>query len=119
MSSPVVIVASSEELRAIVRDELRAELAALSPAATSPAPLLDKRELAAALRVSTASIDRYTAAGVVPYVTLGPDGPRRYDLGAVREALSSTSAGTPAKAAARERVPGVRWLSPGAAKRTG
>jgi excisionase family DNA binding protein len=112
VNPPSVVVATPDELRAIVRDELRAILLTREPATSAPAPLLDKRGLAAALGVSPATVDRQTAEGRIPFVRVGDH--KRFDLAAVRAALELTPARlAPVVAPARGRVPGVRLLSRG------
>lgn len=76
--------------------------------------LIDKAGLARALDVSTPSVDRYCARGVIPYVTLGPDGPRRFVLNDVLAALAKHDAAPVAVAPPkREPIAGVRLLSRG------
>jgi hypothetical protein len=119
-SSPAVIVVAmtADELRALVREAVRDELAARGPAPSAPdGCLLTKSQLAGHLCVSPATLDRYVRAGTIPYTTLGPDGPRRFDLAAVREALAATEvAATPPKRST-DAIPlrGVRRLG----RRTG
>jgi len=104
----VVVTLSADELRALVRDEVRAALTSVAPASATPSPLVDKKECARALGISTTSLDRMTAAGKVPFLRVGDV--RRYDFAAVRAALE-TPAATPTRPAPRERVAGVRLLS--------
>jgi excisionase family DNA binding protein len=52
--------------------------------------LLDKRALAHALGVSTATVDRLCRANRIPFVRVGDV--RRFDLAAVREALATPPA---------------------------
>jgi hypothetical protein len=106
--SVVVVTLSADELRTLVREAVRVELASVAPASATPAALVDKRTAAHALGISTTGLDRLTAAGRVPYVRVGDV--RRYDLAAVRAALETT-AESPATPAPRERVAGVRLLS--------
>jgi excisionase family DNA binding protein len=106
--SVVVVAMSPEELLALVREAVRAELATFAPASTAPAPLADKRSAAHALGISSATLDRLVAAGRVPFVRVGDH--RRYDLAQVRAALATTPA-APTRPAPRERLGGVRLLS--------
>ncbi len=113
MSAPAVLVVASslDELAALVRDAVRDELAAHAPAA-SPGQLVDKRELARALGISPAGVDRLVRAGKIPHLVVGEV--RRFDLGEVRKALAANMAPIPpavTKTAPREVVPGVRLLS--------
>ncbi len=73
-----------ELVRAAAR-EGTTEALMLRPGALStapPLPLLDKRALAHALGVSTASVDRLCRQGRIPFVLVGEV--RRFDLEAVR-----------------------------------
>jgi hypothetical protein len=72
------------------------------PSKSAP-PLLDKRALAHALGVSTATVDRLCRHGRVPYVHVGDV--RRFDLDAVRSALRVHGPG-PIKAQTLAREPG-------------
>jgi hypothetical protein len=83
----------------IVLERIGDRLASPVPAAA----LLDKRGIAHALGTSTASIDRYVARGVIPFVTLGPDGPRRFDLAEVRAALKGDAKPAPEAASSSVR----------------
>jgi hypothetical protein len=79
---------------------------------TEPAPLLDKRALAHALGVSTATVDRLCRQQRVPFVLVGEV--RRFDLAAVRAALAEQRPSSePRKAAAERQAPpgGIRLLS--------
>src|SRR5260370_7433542 len=70
-------------VRAIARqvvDELRPLVEEVRAAAPAPGSLATKQQTAAALGVSCATLDRYVREGLVPYVQLGPDGPRRFPL---------------------------------------
>ena len=69
-----------------VAQRLEERLGALS----SGTPLLTKQQLATALGVSIASIDRYIRDGrIAPTLRLGgPDGPQRFELSKVTEALA-------------------------------
>jgi excisionase family DNA binding protein len=86
-----------------------------APAPRSASPLVDKRALAHALGVSTATVDRLCRWGRIPYVHVGDV--RRFDVETVRSALEATGPG-PVKAPSTGRhadaathVPGVRLLS--------
>lgn len=68
-------------------------LAARELAATAPAPLLDKRELARALNISTVKVDRLTAKGEIRYLLVGDV--RRYDLAEVRASLAAKKPSPP------------------------
>ena len=95
-----------------VAEELRPMLATLgAPGAPAPLSLLTKQACAAALGVSCATIDRYVRTGLVPFVTLGPDGPRRFRLDDVLAALATREVPPKEPPAKRERVVGVRLLS--------
>jgi hypothetical protein len=116
VTAPTVVVVSLslDELRALINDTVRAALAAHGTPYPTSGAVIDKRGLAHALDVSPSSIDRYAAAGVIPYVTLGPDGPRRFDLTEVRKALAVHASPSPVDVASkptREIIPGVRRLS--------
>ena len=83
-----------EELIQLVREAARegaamALAAHVAPAIEAPSALLTKVGLATHLGVSPATIDRYVRAGVVPCITLGPDGPRRFHLPDVLAALAA------------------------------
>ncbi len=56
-------------------------------------PLLDKRALAHALGVSTATVDRLCRQGRMPFVIVGEV--RRFDLEVVRAALGGRTEGAP------------------------
>jgi excisionase family DNA binding protein len=113
------LAALLELVRAAAREGTIQALAARGPAtATVPPPLLDKKGLAHALGVSTATVDRLCRERRIPYVHVGDV--RRFDLDAVRAALGSphqnrepapSSASDPA---GRSAVPGdIRLLSRG------
>jgi excisionase family DNA binding protein len=92
---------------------LAAEHAGEPPALT---PLLDKRELAHALRISTAKVDRLCRDGRIPFVAVGDV--RRFDLSAVLAALPqqrrTPDGPTVAPLVMRKQVlTGVRLLSRG------
>jgi hypothetical protein len=112
MTAPAVIVVtlSVDDLRALVREAVRAELPALQPS-VSPKPLVDRRELARTFAVSPATVTRLAAEGM-PCTHVG-DSPR-YDIGAVLAWLHErgrrgTTATQPR--GARAAIPGVRLLS--------
>jgi excisionase family DNA binding protein len=76
--------------------------------------LLDKRELAHALRVSVAKVDRLSRDGRIPFVIVGDV--RRFDLTAVLAALPQQGQPTdervrPASPARKQVLAGVRLLS--------
>ncbi len=82
MSPPavVVIALALDELRALVRDEVRSVLAEHAPSSATPA-LVDRHELARLLDVSLATVTRLTnEGGPVTYVGESP----RYDVVAFR-----------------------------------
>jgi excisionase family DNA binding protein len=110
MTGPGVVVVplTPDELRALVREAVRVELASVAPASATPAALVDKRTAAHSLGVSSATLDRLVAAGRIPFVKVGDH--RRFDCAKVREALETTPA-TPSTPAQRERIPGIRLLS--------
>jgi excisionase family DNA binding protein len=86
--------------------------AAPDPGPAGPAPLLTKQELASALRVSTATVDRLCRDGKIPIVRVGES--RRFDLASVRcalEALSVQQPPTPPSQPASEAATGVRLLT--------
>lgn len=58
-----------------------------------PAALLSKANLARALDVSTATVDRLCREGSIPFVLVGES--RRFDLGEVRAALPRNDAAAP------------------------
>jgi excisionase family DNA binding protein len=76
-----------------------------------PAPLLTKQQLAAALGVSTATIDRLCREGTIPFVPVGDS--RRFDLASVRQALEARAATnvTPPQLAPEPSPSGVRRLT--------
>jgi hypothetical protein len=87
-----------------------------APSTAPPLPLLDKRALAHALGVSTASVDRLCRQGRIPFVLVGEV--RRFDLEAVRIALrahhenaTQAARGGPDLTRASPPMPGVRLLS--------
>jgi hypothetical protein len=65
-----------EIVRGVV-NELR-PLVAGSIERSSAQPLATGQQMADLLHVSRATLDRYVGKGYVPYVRLGPDGPRRF-----------------------------------------
>jgi hypothetical protein len=87
-----------------------------APSTAPPLPLLDKRALAHALGVSTASIDRLCRQGRIPFVLVGEV--RRFDLDTVRVALGARHERVPQAGRrgpdltrASAPMPGVRLLS--------
>jgi|GEM_PF-2629562 predicted DNA-binding transcriptional regulator AlpA len=87
---PLLVMLRASDLGAVVAAAVTAALAARRPAPpTPPTPLLSRRELAAALGVSPASLDRLTRQGM-PRLMVGAT--PRYDLAAVREWLASRGA---------------------------
>ena len=109
MTAPAVLVLTitPDELRALIRDELRAD----REPAPSSAPLVDRRELGRTLAVSTATVTRLTSEGM-PHVFVG-DSPR-YSIDDVRAWLEVRGRqGTKAKPSSGP-IPGVRLLSRGA-----
>jgi len=73
-------------VRTAARDGVAQALQTQATAGPNPiAPLLDKRALAHALGVSTATVDRLCRQQRIPFVTVGEV--RRFDLEAVRAAL--------------------------------
>jgi hypothetical protein len=84
---PMVVQLHASDLRALVAAAVAEALAARAPARPAPpTPLLSRRELAEALRVSSAQIDRLARAGC-PVVRIGAT--PRYDLAAVRAWLAT------------------------------
>jgi excisionase family DNA binding protein len=84
----------------------------VAPCAPEPAPLLSKQQLAAALGVSTATIDRLCREGAIPFLPVGDS--RRFDLGSVRQALEARAAEELPESsphAPEDRPSGVRVLS--------
>ncbi len=83
-----------------------------APRAREPAmvsdTLLDKRALAHALGVSTATVDRLCRARRIPFVIVGDV--RRFDLASVRAALIAASANAEPKAAAAPELAGLRGI---------
>jgi DNA-binding MurR/RpiR family transcriptional regulator len=78
----------------------------------APAPLLSKQQLAAALSVSTATIDRLCRERAIPFLTVSDS--RRFELVRVREALEARAAEEPTELPEREpEAPptGVRRLT--------
>jgi hypothetical protein len=86
---PDPMAAFLELVRTAAREGTTEALVACQAALPAPsAPLLDKRALAHALCVSTASIDRLCRQKRIPFVVVGEV--RRFDLEAVRAALGET-----------------------------
>ena len=85
-----LVEAIAERVAERVADLVVERLGGASPATPR---LLTKQQLATALTISTATLDRYIRKGlVVATVRLGgPDGPQRFDLGAVQAALERAS----------------------------
>ncbi len=107
----IVVTLSPDELRAVVREELRAALAEHVPAPAAAA-LVDRHELARMLDVSAATVTRMTAEGM-PHVFAGAS--PRYSLDEVRAWLDARGRrGTKAAPPKRETIAGVRLLSRGA-----
>ena len=80
--------------------------------APEPTPLLSKQQLAAALGVSTATIDRLCRERAIPFLTVGDS--RRFELVAVRQALEARAAGEatePPQALPEVSTGGVRRLT--------
>jgi hypothetical protein len=98
---------------ALLRSVRREGTPCVTNVAATPTPLLTKSELAAHLKKSPASIDRYVRDGLVPYVRVGAE--RRFDLTAVLSALGTRQAtpnSAPSVAAFEtEHTGGVRLLS--------
>lgn len=116
MSAPDPFAAALEAIAVMIArrivEELRPLLAAVAaPVSPTPSPLVTKQACAAGLGVSPATLDRYVRAGLVPFVTLGPDGPRRFRLEDVLAALATREARTKTAPARREQIAGVRLLS--------
>jgi hypothetical protein len=83
-----------------------------APHAAEPAPLLSKQQLALALGVSTATIDRLSRERAIPFLIVGDA--RRFELVSVRQALEARAAEEPAatpKLATEASPSGVRLLS--------
>jgi excisionase family DNA binding protein len=89
--------------------EKLAPMLAEPSAAPPPRPLLTKSELANALRVSTATVDRRLREKRIPFVPVGDV--KRFDLEAVRAALPEVPASAPAAAPVQGSLSGVRLLS--------
>jgi excisionase family DNA binding protein len=109
-----------ELVRAAARDGTTDALALRrDPHPTAPpSPLLDKRALAHALGVSTATVDRLCRQGRIPFVLVGEV--RRFDLEAVRSALAAHWEQAkkpirpgPGRTEGSSPIPGVRLLSRG------
>jgi hypothetical protein len=107
-----------ELVRQAARQGVADALSTTSGGAHSPtSPLVDKRGLAHALGVSTASVDRLCRSGRIPFVTVGEV--KRFDLEAVRTVLTAPSPDTASpleitpSAAAPSTPSGFRLLSRG------
>jgi hypothetical protein len=113
VSTPAVVVAtlSLDELRAIIREELRAAVAECAPAPAA-APLVDRRGIACLLAVSLATVTRLTAEGM-PCTHVG-DAPR-YSADEVRAWLTARGRRGTSATPSRTTGPigGVRILSRG------
>jgi hypothetical protein len=112
MSAPalVVVALTVDELRTLVREEVRSALAEHVPSSTTQA-LVDRRELARLLAMSPATVTRLTSEGA-PVIHVG-DSPR-YDVAAFRAWLDERGRrGTKASAARSDTIAGVRLLSRG------
>jgi excisionase family DNA binding protein len=116
--SPEVLTGTLETLVEMVADrvaeKLRPMLAAPALSA-APAALASKSEVASALRVSPASIDRLVRAGRIPFVRVGDV--RRFDLESVRAALAEQRSAAAAKPQPQGPLSGVRLLSGARGKR--
>jgi hypothetical protein len=89
--------------------EKLAPILAQPSAAPPPAPLLSKSELAHALGVSTAKIDRLIRAKRIPFRWVGDT--KRFDLAVVRSALPEEPVAAPAVTPVQGSLSGVRLLS--------
>ena len=106
-------------VRTAARDGVVEGLQTQPPAGAKPmAPLLDKRALAHALGVSTATVDRLCRLQRIPVVPVGEV--RRFDLEAVRAALTArreeaaaVARNSPDLARGSPLLGGVRLLSRG------
>jgi hypothetical protein len=112
VSTPAVLVLTLtlDELRTLIRDEVRAAFAEHSPP-EGISGLVDRRELARLLDVSLATVTRLTSeGGPVTYVGESP----RYEVAAFRAWLEERGRrGTKPSPARSEKVAGVRLLSRG------
>jgi excisionase family DNA binding protein len=82
-----------------------------APPSTKP-PLVDTRDCAHSLGVSTATVNRMVQAGRIPFITVGES--RRFEMGPVLAALEHHGATRNVReATSKNRVvlPGVRLLS--------
>ncbi|OOQ57123.1 helix-turn-helix domain-containing protein [Mucilaginibacter pedocola] len=66
-----IIQASATEFIQMVRDAVREELSALKPTAREDRPAANKKEAAAALRVSLSTLERLIKSGEVPIFNIG------------------------------------------------
>jgi len=113
--NPDPLVALLDLVRTAAREGTAQALNAARPTDLPlPAPLIDKREIARALGISTAKVDRLCRDHRIPFVRVGDV--RRFDLVAVREALTEQREGVehaevsvPNRASSR--IAGVRLLS--------
>jgi hypothetical protein len=92
-----------EIVRGVV-DELR-PLVAKNGERSRVQPLATGQQMADLLHVSRATLDRYVVKGYVPYVRLGPDGPRRFR---VEDVLASF----PSRCDGPKTAPGMSSTSP-------
>jgi excisionase family DNA binding protein len=118
-ASPEVLNGTLETLVEMVADRVVEKLRPILAAPTSSvaqAPLASKSEVASALHVSPATIDRLVRAGRIPFVRVGDV--RRFDLECVRAALVEQRSAAPAKPPVQGPMSGVRLLSGARGKRT-
>jgi hypothetical protein len=106
----VVLTCSLDELRTLVCDAVSTACTACRGVSANSS-LIDKRELARTLSVSSATVARLTAEGM-PHVFAGAS--PRYSLDDVRAWLAQRgrlgTRAVPSKHGARETIPGVRLL---------
>jgi hypothetical protein len=109
-----------ELVRSAAREGVVEALQTQAPVAPKTViPLINKKDLAHALSVSIASVDRLSRDGRIPWVPVGDV--RRFDLEAVRQALRAQAPGpvkaedppppSPASQFDEAPIPGVRLLS--------
>jgi hypothetical protein len=116
VSAPAVLVVASltaDELRLLIRHEVRAAIADLLPAGHPTSErLLDSRSLADALGVSRATIARLAREGAPVACFVGTGA--RYELEAVKRWLGERGRqGTKATPSRTETIAGVRLLTRG------
>jgi hypothetical protein len=115
MSTPAVLVIAltPDELRSLIRHEVRAAMPELAPAGQSTSErMLDARRLADALGVSRATIARLTREGAPVACFVGTGA--RYELDAVKRWLGERGRhGTKATPSRTETIAGVRLLTRG------